>query len=135
VPGEPVTALLALGRFADALNEVAHLRTADPYRERGCWLQMMALYRTGRGPEALDVFTAYSAQLADELGLDPGQDLRELQTAILRHAPELARWPHSTDRNGIGTSRTDGADGRSARATDQAGGTRPRNVGRPRHSR
>ena len=90
-----VTALLALGRFADALNEVAHLRAADPYRERGCWLQMMALYRTGRGPEALDVFTAYSAQLADELGLDPGQDLRELQTAILRQAPDLARWPHS----------------------------------------
>ena len=90
-----VTALLALGRFADALSEVAHLRAADPYRERGCWLQMMALYRTGRGPEALDVFTAYSAQLADELGLDPGQDLRELHTAILRQAPELARWPHS----------------------------------------
>ncbi|MBS1691071.1 MAG: AAA family ATPase [Actinobacteria bacterium] len=89
-----VTALLAFDRFGEALNEAAQLRVADPYRERGCWLHMMALYRAGRGPEALDAFAACSRQLSDDLGLDPGQDLRELQSAILHHAPELARWPH-----------------------------------------
>lgn len=91
-----VTALLALDRFPEALRAVVPLRATAPYRERGCWLHMVALYRAGRGPEALDAFAAYSAKLADDLGLDPGQELRDLQSAILRQSRELARWPHSS---------------------------------------
>ena len=88
-----VAALLALDRVADALSEVARLRAVEPLRERACWLHMLSLYRAGRGADALDVFARQSAMLADELGLDVGPDLRDLQTAILRHAPELTAWP------------------------------------------
>ena len=43
-----ITALLALGRVPPALAEAARLRAADPLSDRGCWLQMLALYRAGR---------------------------------------------------------------------------------------
>ncbi|MET0898540.1 MAG: BTAD domain-containing putative transcriptional regulator, partial [Mycobacterium sp.] len=95
-----VTVLLALGRAADAVSEAAHLRKADPLRDRGAWLQMLALYRSGRPSEALEVFSAHAKVLDDELGLEPGPELRELQTAILRQAPELAAWPRSPEWTG-----------------------------------
>ncbi|CAN5213608.1 BTAD domain-containing putative transcriptional regulator [soil metagenome] len=90
-----VTALLALGRSAEALTEAARLRADDYLRDRACWLLMLALYRSGRGPEALETYTAHAAHLDAELGLEPGAELRDLQTAILRQSPELAAWPRS----------------------------------------
>lgn len=90
-----VTALLALGRSAEALVDAARLRADDPLRDRACWLLMLALYRAGRGPEALETFAAHAAHLDSELGLEPGAGLRDLQTAILRQSPELAAWPRS----------------------------------------
>lgn len=90
-----LTALLALGRFGAALADAALLRAADPLRDKGCWLQMLVLYRSGRAPEALDAFTRHAALLDEELGLRPGAELCELQTSILRQAPELAAWPRT----------------------------------------
>lgn len=88
-----ITALLALNRPASALADIAALRAVDPYRDRGCWLHMVALYRSGRAADALDTYTRHARALDDELGLEPGAELRELQTAVLRQAPELAAWP------------------------------------------
>jgi DNA-binding SARP family transcriptional activator len=95
-----VTALLALGRVADAVSQAAQLRAADPLRDRGVWLQMLALYRSGRTAEALEVFSSHAGVLDTDLGLEPGPELRELQTAILRQAPELAAWPRSPEWSG-----------------------------------
>jgi hypothetical protein len=50
---------------------------------------MLALYRSGRQAEALSVYAATKQRLGDELGLDPGPELRELETAMLRHDPML----------------------------------------------
>ncbi|MET0704686.1 MAG: BTAD domain-containing putative transcriptional regulator [Mycobacterium sp.] len=90
-----VTALLALGRGAEALTDANRLHVEEPLRDRACWLLMMALYRAGRGPDALAAYTGHAAHLDAELGLEPGAELRELQTAILRQSPELAAWPRT----------------------------------------
>lgn len=90
-----ISALLALNRPASALADIAALRAVDPFRDRGCWLHMVALYRAGRVADALDTFARHARALDDELGLEPGTELRELQTAVLRQAPELAAWPRS----------------------------------------
>jgi DNA-binding SARP family transcriptional activator/nucleoside-triphosphatase THEP1 len=95
-----VTALLALGKVADAVAQAADLHKADRLRDRGAWLQMVSLYRSGRTAEALELFGTHAQHLDDELGLDPGPELRELQTAILRQAPELAAWPRSPEWTG-----------------------------------
>lgn len=97
-----ITALLALGRVSAALAEVAQLRTIDPLADRGCWLQMLTLYRAGRVADALDVYNKHSRLLDLELGLQPAAEVRELQTAILRQAPELAAWPRTPEWTGAG---------------------------------
>lgn len=95
-----ITALLALGRISHAVTAVAELRAADPLADRGCWLQMLTLYRAGRTSDALDAYARHARLLDDELGLQPGAELRELQTAVLREAPELAAWPRSPEWSG-----------------------------------
>ena len=54
---------------------------------------MLALYRAGRQTEALDLYRATRRRLVDELGLEPGPALRELEERILRHDPSLAAGP------------------------------------------
>ncbi|WP_018178982.1 BTAD domain-containing putative transcriptional regulator [Jongsikchunia kroppenstedtii] len=98
-----ITALLAAADTGAALAEIAALRGEDPLRERGVWLHMLALYRAGRGAEALSVFTEHSETLDAELGLDPGTELRELQGSILRHDPEIAAWPREPHWSGSTT--------------------------------
>ncbi|SEH90093.1 Transcriptional regulatory protein, C terminal [Mycolicibacterium rutilum] len=95
-----VISLLALGRLPAALTEVSRLRALDPLADRGCRLQMLTLYRAGRAAEALEVYTRHAKLLDAELGLEPGPELRELQTAVLRQAPELAAWPRSPEWSG-----------------------------------
>ena len=95
-----ITALLALGRVAPALTAAARLAAADPLSDRGCWLHALALYRSGRASEALDAYTRHAKVLDAELGLQPGTELRDLQTAILRQAPELAAWPRLPEWTG-----------------------------------
>ncbi|EID13352.1 BTAD domain-containing putative transcriptional regulator [Mycolicibacterium phlei] len=97
---DKVIALLALGRVPAALGEATRLRALDPLGDRGCRLQMLALYRAGRTAEALQTYTRHARLIDDELGLEPGPELRELQTAILRQAPELAAWPRSPEWTG-----------------------------------
>ncbi|WP_433604680.1 BTAD domain-containing putative transcriptional regulator [Prescottella agglutinans] len=90
-----ITALLALGRVQPALVEAAQLCSEFPYRDRTCWLRMLALHRAGRSSEALEWFRSHVDRLDAELGLEPGTELRALQSAILRHDPGLAAWPRT----------------------------------------
>lgn len=73
---------------------VARARTAlaiHPYRE-GLWsILAIGLYRTGRQADALDAIRSARATLAEELGLDPGPALDQLELAILNHEPWLGQ--------------------------------------------
>jgi predicted ATPase len=80
-------AQLRLGR--DVLAEALALAREHPQRERMQALAMHALYGSGRQTEALDLYAALRARLQDELGLEPGPELRELQRRILQQDPEL----------------------------------------------
>ena len=60
-----------------------------PLRERLWTARMLALYRSGRQAEALQVYQSLRAHLVEELGIEPGAALRELEGAILRHDPDL----------------------------------------------
>jgi basic membrane lipoprotein Med (substrate-binding protein (PBP1-ABC) superfamily)/DNA-binding SARP family transcriptional activator/class 3 adenylate cyclase len=61
----------------------------DPLRERLREVQMLALYRSGRHPDALRAYQDFRQLLADELGLDPSPALQRLQERILLHDPSL----------------------------------------------
>ena len=98
-----VVALPALGKVTAALAEASLLRELDPFADRGCRLQMLALYRAGRAADALDAYSRHARLLDDELGLQPGAELRDLQTAVLRQAPELAGWPRPPEWTGAAT--------------------------------
>lgn len=89
---ERIDADLALGRHTDLVGELQALVAAEPLRERLQRQLMLALYRSGRQVEALDVYARFHAHLR-ELGLEPTPALRELQTAILRQDPALAIAP------------------------------------------
>ncbi len=92
-----MTALLGQGRVADAVDRSRDLVESYPLREHARWLRMVALHRAGRSPEALETYQDYAGRLDTELGLRPGPELRDLQTAILRHDPGVADWPSAPE--------------------------------------
>jgi DNA-binding SARP family transcriptional activator len=92
-----IDAELALGHHARVIPELEQLVAAEPYRERPRAQLMLALYRSGRQAEALDVYRRTRETLIDELGIEPGAELQELERAILRQdrTLKLGRrpWP------------------------------------------
>lgn len=76
-------ALLATGRAAEIVGELEAAIGDAPLRERRWGQLMLALYRAGRQGEALGAFKRVQAVLANELGVDPGPDLRRLEAAIV----------------------------------------------------
>src|SRR4051794_2465818 len=78
-----IDAELALGRQLALVPELEALGAEHPYRERFQAQRMLALYRCGRQAEGLDVYRRTRTLLNDELGLEPGLELRELERAIL----------------------------------------------------
>jgi predicted ATPase/DNA-binding SARP family transcriptional activator len=86
---ERLTLLVELGAHDEALQGLSQLCAAHPLRERPRAQLMLALYRAGRQIEALDVFRDAHRTLDEELGLEPGEELRAMERAILRHDPEL----------------------------------------------
>ncbi|SDE56724.1 BTAD domain-containing putative transcriptional regulator [Pseudonocardia oroxyli] len=82
-------AALALGRPEAVLGDLAALHARDPLRERTAGLRALALYRVGRQGEALTVLRETRTRLVDELGVDPGPELRALESDILAQAPHL----------------------------------------------
>src|SRR5262249_27292902 len=90
-----VDADLALGRHARLVPELEELVDRHPLRERPRGQLMLALYQAGRQAEALDVYRRTRETLVDELGIEPGPELQELERAILRQDAALAPAPTS----------------------------------------
>jgi DNA-binding SARP family transcriptional activator/DNA-binding beta-propeller fold protein YncE len=86
---ERLTADLALGRHGNVIVELETLVRAHPSRERLRELLMLALYRSGRQADALEVYRQGRRLLSEELGLEPSDSLQQLQRAILKHDPKL----------------------------------------------
>jgi predicted ATPase/DNA-binding SARP family transcriptional activator len=91
---ERIEADLALGQHAPLVADLRTLVQNEPLRER-FWRQLvLALYRCGRQAEALAAYREVRQLLDSELGLEPSQELRELERAILRQEVAPAAAPH-----------------------------------------
>jgi DNA-binding SARP family transcriptional activator len=88
----PIDVDLALGRHDELVSELRRLVAVHPTRERLWGRLMVALYRCGRQIDALEAFTRLRSRLRDELGLEPGPELRAVHRSILEHDPTLGRW-------------------------------------------
>jgi YVTN family beta-propeller protein len=84
-----IDADLTLGQHRGVVGELEALVGLHPHRERLLGQLMLALYRSGRHADALDVYRRGRQALADELGLEPGAELRALEQRILTHDPAL----------------------------------------------
>jgi DNA-binding SARP family transcriptional activator/tetratricopeptide (TPR) repeat protein len=87
---ELVEAKLALGRHAEVVGELERLVAEHPYRERPRAQLMLALYRSDRQADALQAYQDARRTLVEELGIEPGERLRECERAILSQDPALA---------------------------------------------
>jgi predicted ATPase/DNA-binding SARP family transcriptional activator len=94
---ERLAAELAGGGAEDLVGELQDLVAEHPLRERLRGQLMVALYRAGRQAEALEIMRAGRQLLVDELGIEPGPELRRLERMILAHDSAL-----SADRPGTG---------------------------------
>lgn len=84
-----IDADLALGRQEDLVAELDALVVQHPLRERLRGQLMLALYRSGRQTDALEVYRRGRTILAEDLGLEPGEALRRLERSILEQDPSL----------------------------------------------
>ncbi len=95
-------AMIAMGRSADAVPDLDAHATEHPWREDAWRLLALALYRTGRQGDALAVLRRARSRLSEQLGLDPGPRLRQLETDILRQQeapgadPAAQLWADAT---------------------------------------
>ncbi|MEV0521967.1 BTAD domain-containing putative transcriptional regulator [Streptomyces sp. NPDC050439] len=86
---ERVECLVLLGRNAEALDELLAAPMAQPYDEPLAALRMRALYGSGRQAEALAVYQETRHRLRDELGVEPGEELRRVHQGVLRRDDPL----------------------------------------------
>jgi DNA-binding SARP family transcriptional activator len=93
-----VTVRLRVGAVAEVIDELESLVAEHPYRERLWYQLMLALYRAGRQADALAAYRRARKTL-DELGLEPGDELRQLEGAILRH--EVPSAPTLEERHNL----------------------------------
>jgi hypothetical protein len=93
---------LALGRHHEVAGDLEALVASSPLRERRWGQLMVALYRDGRQAEALDAFGRVRQVLGQDLGVDPGAELRRLHRAILQQSPGLAWQPQPQEAAGQG---------------------------------
>jgi DNA-binding SARP family transcriptional activator/DNA-binding beta-propeller fold protein YncE len=105
-----IDADLARGRHRIVTAELETLATEHPLRERLRAQLMLALYRSGRQADALRVYGETRRTLVDELGIEPGPDLKTLEQAILDHddtltwkapAPEASAERATVDEGGV----------------------------------
>lgn len=109
---------VALGQHATAVPELESLTRLHPLRERLWALRAVALVRSGRQAEALEVLREVRTVLDEELGIEPGQGLRDLQAAVLRQDPVL-EW--TAPRTGVGSTATAGPDAEATAGVAAAG--------------
>ncbi len=81
---------LATGHHDEVIGDARALVTQEPLRERAWGQLMLALYRVGRQADALEAYRQARGALVDELGLEPGPELKALERSILEHDPALA---------------------------------------------
>ncbi|WP_054813881.1 BTAD domain-containing putative transcriptional regulator [Nocardia arizonensis] len=116
---------IAQGRAAAVVSELSHLVTEHPLREP-LWQQLItALYIDGRQSDALDAARRLRATLADELGIDPGPPLRELEARILRQEPLTANAAGAASATRMTTIIDQGAGGHLAALRDAEGHRHP----------
>ena len=107
-------AQLELGRHREVIGELTQLIDAQPFRERLVAQLMLALYRANRRATALDVYQRFAHRAAEELGMDPGPQLRELHARVLRDDSTPARTvagtgDHAEDRRAGARAAAEGA--------------------------
>jgi DNA-binding SARP family transcriptional activator len=90
---ERIDCELALGQHQALVDELGRLVAKHPYRERLAAQLLLALYRSGRQADALAAYRSTRRRLAEDLGIEPGDELRRLEQAILRHDPSLEPAP------------------------------------------
>jgi YVTN family beta-propeller protein len=93
---ERVDAELEAGKAEQVVGDLQALVAGHPLRERLVGRLMQALYAAGRQAEALEVYRAARRTLVDELGIEPGPELKELERRILEQDPTLG--PVATER-------------------------------------
>jgi DNA-binding SARP family transcriptional activator len=91
---ELIDAKLALGRHAEVVGDLERLIREHPYRERLRSQLMLAFYRCERQADALQAYQDARRTLVEQLGIEPGQRLRELEQAILAQDQNLAVPDH-----------------------------------------
>jgi DNA-binding SARP family transcriptional activator/WD40 repeat protein len=96
-----IEADLALGAGGELTGEIESLIAANPLAERLRGQLMLALYRAGRQADALAAYRQASELLREELGLEPGRSLQELQRAILDQDASLDSTPHAAADRGV----------------------------------
>jgi DNA-binding SARP family transcriptional activator len=101
---------LRMNRHRELTSELVERVAAHPLRERSRAQLMLALYRSGRQAEALETFRRARKELVDQLGLEPGEELRRLEAQILADDPRL---------------RVDAPAGQAGRAVQTAQRTQP----------
>jgi DNA-binding SARP family transcriptional activator len=101
-----IDADLASGAHARLVGELEALVLAHPLRERLRGQLMLALYRSGRQADALQTYRIARRELLDELGLEPGRGLQELERAILAHDPALDTPGRPTARRSPATAQS-----------------------------
>jgi len=85
---------LDAGLHREVLAELETMLAHEPLRERLHARRMLALYRSGRQAEALEAYRAARATLVEQIGVEPGPELRRMQEAILRQDPSLEPPEH-----------------------------------------
>jgi predicted ATPase/DNA-binding SARP family transcriptional activator len=85
---ERIDADLVLGRHVDVVGELEALIAANPHRERLRGQLMLSLYRSGRQAEALEAYQQ-TRRVLDDLGIEPSENVRRLEKAILTQDPAL----------------------------------------------
>ncbi|GAB2845985.1 AfsR/SARP family transcriptional regulator [Lentzea nigeriaca] len=88
-----VDAELALGRHRELIGELTALTAEHPHHERFVGQLMLAVYRSGRQTEALEIYERFRVRLADALGVDPGPELSRLHLGVLRHDQDVVGLP------------------------------------------
>ena len=115
-------AALRLGRAAQMVADLDQLTAEHPLREEAWRLLALALYQSGRQGDALAALRRARARLAEELGVDPGPALRELESGILAQAAHLSAPAPSPPRaHAVAVTAQEGNDRTTAAAAPFVG--------------
>jgi DNA-binding SARP family transcriptional activator len=99
---EALAAEVDAGRTADVVPELESLVREQPLREAPRVQLMLALYRSGRQAEALDVYHEARRFLGEELGIEPSPELQRLHGSILRQESQLERSRPASPEDSVG---------------------------------